>query len=122
MENNLLVGDIVECQITGIASYGIFVKVNQNICGLIHISEICSRYINDLSSKYHINQYVKARVIEVDYDKSQAKLSLNKVRTRKNALVEKGHGFEPLKENLDFWISERIMEIKKNKKHHKNFI
>ena len=35
---------------------------------------------------------------------------------RRNSLVEKGQGFEPLKENLNSWISERIVEIEKNKK------
>ena len=116
METNLLVGDIVECQITGIASYGIFVKIGEDINGLIHISEICSRYINDLNSRYHINQFIKARIIDIDYGKKQVKLSLNKVKMRRNSLVEKGQGFEPLKENLNSWISERIVEIKKNKK------
>ena len=43
METNLLVGDIVEYRITGIASYGIFVTIGEDINGLIHISEICSR-------------------------------------------------------------------------------
>lgn len=116
METNLLVGDIVECQITGIASYGIFVKIGEDINGLIHISEICSRYINDLNSRYHINQFIKARIIDIDYEKKQVKLSLNRVKMRRNSLVEKGQGFEPLKENLNSWISERIVEIEKNKK------
>lgn len=116
MENNLLVGDIVECQITGIANYGIFVRIGEDINGLIHISEICSRYINDLDTRYHINQSIKARIIDIDYEKKQAKLSLNKLKIRKNSLVEKGQGFEPLKENLNLWITESIDEIEKNKK------
>lgn len=116
MENNLLIGDIVECQITGIANYGIFVKMGDGINGLIHISEICSRYINDLESRYHVNQFIKARIIDIDYEKKQAKLSLNKVKIRRNSLIEKGQGFEPLKENLGLWITERIDEIEKNKK------
>jgi predicted RNA-binding protein with RPS1 domain len=116
MESNLLVGDVVECQITGIANYGIFVKIGNDINGLIHISEICSRYINDLNTRYHVNQFIKARIIEIDYEKKQVRLSLNKLKIRKNSLVEQGHGFEPLKENLNLWIVERMDEIKKRKK------
>ena len=45
METNLLVGDIVECQITGIASYGIFVKIGEDINSIKY-----NEYYNDNSS------------------------------------------------------------------------
>ena len=32
--------DIVTCTVTGIEEYGIFVKLDDNCTGLIHISEI----------------------------------------------------------------------------------
>ena len=34
------VGDIIKGQVTGIESYGIFINVNSEYNGLIHISEI----------------------------------------------------------------------------------
>src|SRR3989344_2950608 len=34
------VGDIIECDITGIVDFGIFVKIEEGLEGLIHISEL----------------------------------------------------------------------------------
>ena len=38
------VGEIIEAEVTGIESYGIFVKVDKEYNGLIHISEIDNNY------------------------------------------------------------------------------
>ena len=43
---NYEVGSIVKGEVTGIESYGIFVKIDDNTNGLIHISEIANRYIH----------------------------------------------------------------------------
>ena len=40
------VGDIVNCFVTGFKEYGIFVKVDNDYNGLIHISEISRSYVN----------------------------------------------------------------------------
>ena len=51
MDFNL--GDIIEVTVTGIENYGIFVSVNDEYTGLIHISEIDNNFVKD------INDYVK---------------------------------------------------------------
>ena len=40
------VGEIIEVEVTGIESYGIFVKADNDYTGLIHISEIKGDYYN----------------------------------------------------------------------------
>ena len=49
------VGDIIKCKVTGIESYGIFVNVDENYQGLIHISEIADNYISDISLYLPLN-------------------------------------------------------------------
>ena len=44
------VGEIIEVEVTGIESYGIFVKADNDYTGLIHISEIDNNYIKDANS------------------------------------------------------------------------
>ena len=38
------VGNIVKGEVTGIEPYGIFIKINDDIDGLIHISEIANKF------------------------------------------------------------------------------
>ena len=39
------VGSVVLGEVTGIESYGIFVKLNNGYSGLIHISEITEKFV-----------------------------------------------------------------------------
>ena len=65
---NLNIGDIVECKVTGIADFGIFVNVN-GIEGLIHISEISWERVNSPSDYVKVGDTVKAKIISVDKDR-----------------------------------------------------
>ena len=42
------VGDTIKCVVTGFKEYGIFVRVNDEYNGLIHISEISNNYIRNI--------------------------------------------------------------------------
>lgn len=116
---NIKVGEIINTQITGISKYGIFVKVDDIYTGMIHISEITDKYVNDIGRIYVIGESVDAKVLEIDEEKKQVKLSTKEVNSGKNkrkAIKEEGRGFEPLKENLDRWINETLEDLKKNGK------
>lgn len=116
---NIKVGEIINTQITGISKYGIFVKVNDIYTGMIHISEITDKYVNDIGRIYVIGESVDAKILEIDEEKKQLKLStkeLNSGKNKRKPIKEEGRGFEPLKENLDRWINETLEDLKKNEK------
>lgn len=109
-------GKIVVGEITGITEYGIFVKVDSEYTGMIHISEISDNYIEDIAKLYVLGETLETRIIEVDHEKKQLKLTIkefNKKNKRNKTLKEEGRGFEPLKEKLNFWIEEKLSELKK---------
>ena len=117
--NNIKVGDIVQCEVSGITEYGVFVKITNDYNGLIHISEISDKYVSDVDKLYVIGDILTAKVIEIDEKKKQVKLSIkdNKDnKKKKKKIEEKGEGFKPLKENLTRWIEERMKELEKNAK------
>lgn len=61
------VGDIVNCFVTGFKEYGIFVKVDNDYNGLIHISEISSSIlIITVKVMLKLDEKIYAKVIEVD--------------------------------------------------------
>ncbi len=67
---NYKVGDVVEGEITGVVDFGAFLRFGpQNLEGLIHISELDWRLIEDPSEVVKIGDKVKAKIIEISGEK-----------------------------------------------------
>jgi len=66
------VGDIVDCEVRGIADFGIFVKflnTSDNaplIEGLVHISELDWQLIENPKDLYKVGDKIKAKIISVE--------------------------------------------------------
>lgn len=113
--SNIKIGKIVEGQITGVTKYGVFVSLEDNYTGMIHISEVSNKYIENLNEKFKIGDLIRVKVLSIDENKLQVKLSIKKIgkQIKRKGIEEKGKGFEPLKQNLSEWIEEKIEEIEK---------
>ena len=110
------VGNIIEGQITGVTKYGIFVSLEDNYVGLIHISEVSNKFVRDLEEKFKVGDLIRVKVLSIDEDKLQVKLSIKKLKNKfksKKKIEEKGRGFEPLEENLSGWVNETLKKIEK---------
>lgn len=59
------VGDIVEGQITGIVDFGMFVKVEEGLEGLVHISEMDWGLVENPRTLFKVGEKVKAQIIEI---------------------------------------------------------
>lgn len=64
----LEVGAIIEGRVTGIAKFGAFVALPGGRSGLIHISEVASHYVSDVSEYLSIGQTVRVRVLSIAPD------------------------------------------------------
>ena len=112
------IGDIVQCEVTGITNYGVFVKTNTDYVGLIHISEISNKFVNNIERLYILGDIIDAKILEIDEENKQLKLSIkqnDQKSKRQNRLQEKGKGFMPLKENLDI-CTRKVKRFRKNVK------
>ena len=112
---NIKENDIIKCKVTGLQKYGAFVTIDENHNGLIHISEISYGYVKNISDYLDIGDNIYAEVIKVD-DNNNLKLSIKDIDYRKDGsklkrMAETKNGFQPLKDNLDTWIAEKIKEI-----------
>ena len=74
--NELSIGDVVEGQITRIVPFGAFIQINENIEGLIHISEISYEHIEKVESILNIGDSVKAKVIKLIIEEQKIGLTL----------------------------------------------
>ena len=101
-------GDIIDVIVTGIAPYGVFVKIGE-YTGLIHISEISDKYVRDISQFAMAGDQVKVIVIEADEDHKQLKLSYKKCdRSKKIKICDMKIGFKSLEDRLPEWIQEKL--------------
>ena len=62
--------------VTNITAFGCFVDVGVHQDGLVHISQMANRRVNDPSEVVHLHQHVQVRVLEVDLKRNRISLSL----------------------------------------------
>jgi small subunit ribosomal protein S1 len=63
------VGDVLKGEVTGAVDFGVFVKVEDGLEGLVHISELDWGLVEDTRSLYKPGDQVDVKVIEVKDDK-----------------------------------------------------
>lgn len=63
------VGDVVEGEITGTVEFGVFVKIEEGLEGLVHISEIDWSLVEDPRKLFNIGDKVNLKIIDVKDDK-----------------------------------------------------
>lgn len=63
------VGDVVEGEVTGIVDFGIFIKIEDGVEGLVHISEIAWSLVDNPRTLYKVGDIVKAKIIDVQEGK-----------------------------------------------------
>ena len=112
---NYHAGDIIKVTVTSIENYGIFVTVDEEFNGMIHISEMSDKFVTNVRNFAYPGETIYAKVIEVDNSKYQIKLSIKsidyRITTRKGNIMESPNGFTKLKEMLPIWIEKKMQEI-----------
>lgn len=81
------VGDRVEGEVTGAVDFGVFVKIEEGLEGLVHISEIDWSLVENPRTLYRVGDRVEAKIIEIKDDKvslSIKALKENPWRTAEN--------------------------------------
>ncbi|HEX8947233.1 MAG TPA: S1 RNA-binding domain-containing protein, partial [Candidatus Paceibacterota bacterium] len=59
------VGDAVEGEVTGIVDFGVFVKLEAGLEGLVHISELDWGLVEDPHTLFNVGDKVRVKVIEI---------------------------------------------------------
>lgn len=115
------VNKIVKGKVQGITKYGIFVKLDDAYNGLIHISEISDGFVKNIEDYVKINDVINVKILEVDEEKKQIKLSIKNIDYKNNdkrnnlKMIETNSGFRTLSIKLNFWIKDYLKNKKINK-------
>ena len=75
---DLKVGMVLKGTVRNVIDFGAFVDIGVHQDGLVHISEICDRYIKHPSEELTVGQIVKVKVISIDLAKKRIGLSIKK--------------------------------------------
>jgi uncharacterized protein len=72
-------GQILPGIVTNITNFGCFVDVGIKENGLVHISEMANKFINDPTKVVSIHQHVKVKVINIDLERKRIQFSMKDV-------------------------------------------
>jgi len=63
------VGDVIEGEITGVVEFGVFIRLEEGLEGLAHISELDWALVESTANLFKVEDKVKAKIIAIDGDK-----------------------------------------------------
>lgn len=111
-------GKVVTGCVTGIENYGIFVGLDDYYSGLIHISEISTKFVKDVNDYVNIGETIRVKIVDKDEESFHLKLSIKDIdyrvnNKRRNKIAETDKGFETLSIKLEDWIEEKTKKIEK---------
>lgn len=112
-------GKIIKGTVSGIESYGAFVKFDEFYTGLIHISEISHGYVKNITDFLNVGDIIYVEVLEIDEKSTHLKLSIKNIEYKPNKLkkykkiIETKTGFKTLAYKLPKWIESSLNTIKK---------
>lgn len=60
------IGDIVDGVVVGVVDFGVFVRFDEHLEGLVHVSELAWKKVEDPSKEYKMGDKIKAKIIEIE--------------------------------------------------------
>lgn len=111
------IGDIIQAKVTRIEKYGFFVLIDNDISGLVHISEISDSFVHSIKDYVDINEIIRVKIIGIEYGKKlKLQLSIKNIQYSEryfldSSIQETISGFSSLKKHLTDWIFEKKNEM-----------
>ena len=106
-------GMTVYGQISGIKPYGAFVRFDDGVTGLIHISELSNGFVRNIDHFVTVGEYAMVKVIDIDKENRQLRLSLKalpqnrkrfKKRVRFEGMPDEEIGFQTIEKMMPEWL------------------
>lgn len=72
-------GMVLKGTVRNIMDFGVFVDIGVHQDGLVHISELCNRFVKHPLEVVHVNDIVTVKVIGVDMKKNRISLSMKQI-------------------------------------------
>lgn len=111
---DLSIGMILPGIVTNITRFGAFVDIGVKQDGLVHVSEITHKYIQDPNEALKLNQQVEVKVVELDIQRKRISLSIKQLHENNNKPIKKQVRIEAQKkENFEKGLEMLKMKFSK---------
>ena len=101
IDNRFKVGDVVKGTVAKIASFGAFVELEDDIDGLVHISQLSEDHVAKVKDVLNVGDEVEARVIKVDKVERRIGLSLKAMNYSAEEIQKESQAFDALRPSTD---------------------
>jgi small subunit ribosomal protein S1 len=95
------IGDLVKGKVTKLASFGAFVQLQDDIDGLVHISQLSEDHVAKVKDVLKVGQEVEARVIKVDKVERRIGLSIKAANYTEEQLRKEAEALDILRPGED---------------------
>lgn len=100
-------GDVFEGEVKSLTNFGAFVEVADGIQGLVHVSEISNKHVDEPSDVLKVGQTVKVKVLNID--PSDRRISLSIKATDSNASSSDNHSSRPRRSRNENSANKKYM-------------
>ncbi len=101
IDTRFKVGDLVKGTVAKIASFGAFVQLQDDIDGLVHISQLSEDHVTRVKDVLKVGDEVEARVIKVDKVERRIGLSIKAANYDQGQLERETKAFDALRPSAD---------------------
>ena len=126
------IGDKLTGTISGIQTYGVFVKLDEEHQGLIHISELKHGFVDDLNDNYKVGDKVNVIVMGIDEYNQKISLSMRALQTVKlgRPILHKHFwtdyrdkiGYKTIAQHKNEWVKAAMKAISEKKAKNSTFL
>jgi protein Tex len=101
--SDLREGMVLEGTVSNVAQFGAFVDLGVHQDGLVHVSQLANKFVNDAREIVKTGDIVKVKVVEVDVARKRIALSmkLDAAAPRRDAGAPRDNRFEPARSTRD---------------------
>ena len=105
------VGDLLKGTVAKIASFGAFIQLEDDIDGLVHISQLSEDHVTKVKDVIKVGDEVEARVIKVDKIERRIGLSIKAAEYSEEQLKKETAAFDALRPSSDLVGLEQAFNL-----------
>jgi small subunit ribosomal protein S1 len=98
------ISQVVPGRVTKLVPFGAFVRVDEGIEGLVHISELAERHVEIPEQVVQVGNEIMVKVIDIDLERRRISLSLKQANEAANAVEP--HEFDPTQYGMEAHYDE----------------
>ena len=111
IDTRFKVGDLVNGTVAKIASFGAFIQLEDDIDGLVHISQLSEDHVAKVKDVIKVGDDVEARVIKVDKVERRIGLSIKAAEYSEEQLKKETAAFDALRPSSDLVGLEQAFNL-----------